>query len=187
MKSLITGHILLIICCIFYLIWWCIAFRPGFTGSRVTERNGILLLITAAAGFAGVAFSVSGINHPGDMKLLIPSAAIVIGGIILYVFLLLISSSLLHRRVTTELILIVGWLTLELLSYQRAYCGGYISRVVTIFFFVLAAAASVSGLFLYLQYYRVSESKGYGYGMIPLITDAVCMAAFLLACRVPVS
>ena len=32
--------------------------------------------------------------------------------------------------------------------------------------------------------YQVVESRGYVYGMIPLIMDGVCMTAFLTACRI---
>ena len=184
MKSLITGHILLIICCVFYLIWWCYAFRPGFTDSRAAGKAGMLLLITAVTGLAGVVFSVMGCNQPGDRAELIPGTAIVIGGIVIYVILMVGSSALLHRQVTTELVLIIGWLVLEFLSYQSAYCHGGIGRSAMAVLMAIAVIASILSLYFYMQYYQVEESRGYVYGMIPLIMDGVCMISFLIMCAV---
>ena len=58
MKTIITGQILLILCCIVYLIWWYRGFRPGIYVSRAGGVNGVLLLITLVLGFAGVVFSL---------------------------------------------------------------------------------------------------------------------------------
>ena len=184
MKPLLCGHIFLIICCIFYLIWWCFAFRPGYEGSRISGKAGFLLLITAFFGIVGVALSITGLNQPCSRAAMIPSTIIVIGGISIYLFLMIGSSVLLHRRVTTELILIVGWLMIEFLSYQSAWYLEWLNAGITVFLMILAAAAALLSLFFYLQYYRVSESRGYVYGMVPLITEAVCMAVFVFMCEV---
>ena len=184
MKSILTGHILLILCCIFYLLWWCYAFKPGFTESRVAGKAGMLLLITAVTGLAGVAFSVMGCNQPGSRPAPIPSIVILVGGIVIYIVLMIGSSVFLHRQVTTELLLIIGWLVLEALSYQNAYCHEGIGRPVMMALMLAAVIASVLSLYFYLQYYQVVESRGYVYGMIPLIMDGVCMTAFLTACRI---
>jgi hypothetical protein len=58
MKQIITGQILLIFCCIVYLVWWYRGFRPGVYVSRVGGINGILLLITAGLGLAGGVLSL---------------------------------------------------------------------------------------------------------------------------------
>ena len=79
MKSIMAGHVLLIICGIFYLLWWCYAFKPGFTDSRVAGKAGVLLLITAITGLAGVVLSVIGCSQPGGRAALIPGTVIVIG------------------------------------------------------------------------------------------------------------
>ena len=182
MKSIITGHILLIICCIFYLAWWSFAFRPGYAGSRVTGKAGILLLVTALSGLAGLVMSIAGINQPGTRAAMIPTAVIIVGGIVIYLLLMAGSSVLLRRQVTTELLLIIGWLMIEFLSYQSAWCSERINAGTAVFLMILAAAAAIMSLFFYLQYYRVSESRGYIYGMIPLITEAACMAVFISQC-----
>ena len=58
MNRTITGQILLILCCVVYLVWWYRGFRPGVTVNRVSGVNGVLLLVTAVLGLAGVAFSL---------------------------------------------------------------------------------------------------------------------------------
>ena len=113
--KIIFGQILLVICCIFYLIWWSISYRPGVEVKRAGGLNGIMLLITAFCGLAGIAVSIYGVNavqKTGHLK--ITGIVIVAGGIIAYVLLLLITRFLFQRQVTTELVLITGWVMLEL-------------------------------------------------------------------------
>ncbi|MBR2561450.1 MAG: hypothetical protein IKE31_04785 [Eubacterium sp.] len=183
MKWIIAGHILLVLCCLFYLFWWCVAFRPGYTGARVSGLPGILLLITAAAGLSGIVISVIGINGPTVRKGFVPTGYILIAGIIIYFGLLIITRLILHRQVTTELFLIVGWLAVELISFQTAYRMEGISVKSLLILCVLAFAAALVSLFFYLQYYQVNEARGYIYGMIPLITEALCMAIFLFLAK----
>ena len=49
MRKVLTGQILLILCCVFYLIWWYRGYRPGVSVDRAHGLNGVLLLITEAA------------------------------------------------------------------------------------------------------------------------------------------
>ena len=145
MKLLMTGHILLLFCCGFYLAWWCHAFRPGFAGSRVAGPAGALLLITAVTGLAGVVFSAIGNSRPGSRPALIPSSAVIVGGIVLYVLLMIGSSVFLHRRVTTELLLIIAWLVLEIVSYQTAYYNEAIGKMAAA---ALMAAAVIGSIII---------------------------------------
>ncbi|RRF94378.1 MAG: hypothetical protein DUD27_09585 [Lachnospiraceae bacterium] len=55
-----VGQILLIICCIFYLIWWSISYRPGVEVNRAGGLNGILLMITEAISMAAVLLVIRG-------------------------------------------------------------------------------------------------------------------------------
>ena len=106
MKTIITGQILLILCCTVYLIWWYRGFRPGIYVSRAGGVNGVLLLITMALGFAGVVFSLmpaEKIREP-----LVSQVMIVICGIATYFILLVVTKVFFNRVVTTELFLIPG-------------------------------------------------------------------------------
>lgn len=48
----ITGQILLVVCYVFYLIWWSISYRPGVSVNREGGANGLLLLITEGVSMA---------------------------------------------------------------------------------------------------------------------------------------
>ena len=103
---------------------------------------------------------VMGCNQPGSRPAPIPSIVILVGGIVIYIVLMIGSSVFLHRQVTTELLLIIGWLVLEALSYQNAYCHEAIGRSVVMALMLAAVIASVLSLYFYLQYYQVVLSGG---------------------------
>ncbi len=78
-KQIITGQILLIICCIFYMIWWYRGFRPNVEADRLGGINGCLLLITAALGMAGIFFSL--MPTPETVGVKYKQMYILIGGV----------------------------------------------------------------------------------------------------------
>ena len=107
MKQIITGQILLILCCAVYLVWWYRGFRPGIHVNRAGGINGVLLMITAVLGFAGVIFSLTPVESIRDP--LVGQGRIVICGVAAYLILLLVTRFFFNRVVTTELLLIVTW------------------------------------------------------------------------------
>ena len=78
MRHMITGQLLLIACCVFYLIWWYRGFRPNVEADRIGGLNGCLLLITAVLGIAGILFS------------LLPTPETVVKSIVLWLFSLVV-------------------------------------------------------------------------------------------------
>ena len=179
MKRIITGQILLIVCCAFYLIWWYRCFQPNKTVNRINGMNGMLLLMTALFGIAGVVFSLM----PGDAvaKLRINPSVIVMGGVAAYIILLLLTRYGFHRIVTSELFLIVGWTMLEVTVINRLNAAGNLSDA---YFFNMCWVISVAfiiSIVLYVAYYRVEEMRAFYLAMIPLVTEAAAMAA-LIAC-----
>ena len=48
MRRILIGQVSLIICCMFYILWWYRGYRPGATVDRIGGLNGMLLLMTAA-------------------------------------------------------------------------------------------------------------------------------------------
>ena len=56
--KIITGNLLFAACCIVYLIWWSVAFRPGYTAPMMLK--GALFLVTAVLGIAGLAMIMNG-------------------------------------------------------------------------------------------------------------------------------
>ena len=174
MTRIISGQILLILCCAVYLIWWYRGFRPGVMVSRVGGVNGVLLLITAALGLAGVIFSltpVQAIKEPA-----ISQTFIVAGGIISYFLLLFVTKGLFHRLVTTELFLIVGWTMLELVVVDRLYAMGALNGGGFGTVCIVIAAAFLISIVLYVAYYRMEEMRAFYAAMVPLVTEAAAMA-----------
>ena len=177
MKTIITGQILLILCCIVYLIWWYRGFRPGIYVSRAGGVNGALLLITMVLGFAGVVFSLmpaEKIREP-----LISQVMIVICGIAAYFILLVVTKVFFNRIVTTELFLIVGWTMLETIVADRLYAIGPLSSKSFSAITVIIAIAFLIGIVLYVAYYRMEEMRAFYAAMVPLVVDAAAMAAMI--------
>ena len=177
MRKVLTGQILLILCCVFYLIWWYRGYRPGVSVDRVHGLNGVLLLITAAFGVAGLAFSVMRIPEIQTPK--IRPMATVIVGIIAYFVLLLITRVVFQRIVTTELFLIVGWAVLEMTLINRMNAGGILSDRSFAVLCAVIAAAFVISMILYVAYYRMEEMRAFYAAMVPLITEAAAMGVLV--------
>ena len=183
MKTIITGQILLILCCIVYLIWWYRGFRPGIYVSRAGGVNGALLLITMVLGFAGVVFSLmpaEKIREP-----LVSQVMIVICGIAAYFILLVVTKVYFNRAVTTELFLIVGWTMLETIVADRLCAIGSLSGKSFSAIIVIIAVAFLIGIVLYVAYYRMEEMRAFYAAMVPLVVDAIAMSAMIgiVACR----
>ena len=183
MKTIITGQILLILCCIVYLIWWYRGFRPGIHVSRAGGVNGVLLLITMVLGFAGVVFSLMPVEKIREP--LVSQVIIVVCGIAAYFILLVVTKVLFNRVVTTELFLIVGWTMLETVVADRLYAIGSLGGKSFSAIIVIIAAAFLIGIVLYVAYYRMEEMRAFYAAMVPLVVDAIAMSAMIgiAACR----
>jgi len=172
-RSIYYGNNLLIICVIFYLIWWVLAFRPNHVPDGL--RNGIILGIATVSGFVGIIMMVKGIRAIPEGGELFSSKLVIWGGIALYIVLLLVTSLLLKRQVTTELLLIVGWAMLEIIVVNTMYgCGDMKSGIAMAVIIIIAAAAVIS-LACYLAYYKLEGNAAYVDGMIPLIVTGIVM------------
>ena len=194
MRKVLTGQILLILCCVFYLIWWYRGYRPGVQANKVGGVNGFLLLITVVFGVAGLTLSLmripevagaagssaqAGSPMQAATPLLNPTA-IVIAGIAAYFILLVITRFGFHRIVTTELVLIVGWTTLEMTLINRLNAAGALSGGGFAAMCVVIAAAFLISMILYVAYYRMEEMKAFYAAMVPLITEAAAMAVLVV-------
>ena len=173
MRRILIGQILLIICCIFYILWWYRGYRPGVTVSRVGGLNGVLLLMTVAFGLVGAVMSMGAVPELYPAKInplhLLPAGAA------MYILLLLITKMVFHRVVTTELILIVLWTVLELAVINKVNAGGYLSDNHFLFMAIVIAAVFILDIILYVEYYRMEEMKAFYAAMVPLIAAAVTM------------
>lgn len=175
--KIITGQVLLISCCIVYLVWWSRAFRPGDSADRLGGTNGILLFVTAFFGIAGMIVTLLGnTGMPSVRKS--PGGYLLLGtGVITYLILLGITRGLFHRIVTTELFLIVGWTVLELSLVSTLWGAARLGRgPVTALVITILTAFAIS-MILYVLYYRMEPWPAFYAAMVPLITEAAAMAA----------
>lgn len=174
MKQLLSGQALLVSCCVFYLVWWCAAFRPGRHGT--TLASGISLGVAALCGIVGVVCSVRGLRAVPEKHACISGAQILGVGAVVYVILLAVTWFGCKRQVTTELFLIVGWSALELSVLSAVYGGDLFSLRSAVVWGIVVAAAAVISLICYLLYYRMSDKAGYIDGMIPLLLIGIVVA-----------
>ena len=187
MNYILTGQMLLIMCCAVYLIWWYRGFRPNTNASRVGGVNGLLLLVTAALGIAGLIFSlmpVPALTEPPVPALTeppVPAAIIVAAGAVGYFVLLLVTKVIFHRVVTSELFLITGWTVLEMTVLVRLRAGEIIGPAGVLVMCAVIAAAFVISMILYVAYYKMEEMKAFYAAMVPLVTEAAAMAMMVAA------
>lgn len=178
--KIITGNILLIICCGFYLAWWILAFRP----TNPVRGVGKLLIPAVIAGLICVVLLVNAIMKAPKESLLLSNYWFIIGGIAAYIALWLVTTRVFRRPVTTELFLIVGWCILALSVVNSLLGYGLFSSNMAYAFMVIIVAAVVVSLVCYVWYYRLDASKSYYYGMVPLLLIALVQLAISICMAV---
>ena len=172
-RNIITGNIMLIICCAFYLAWWMIAFKPE--GAIKGMSSGWLLLPAAAAGIGAILVLVQAFRTASVEKSLISGLLLIIIGVAAYFALLAITYVCMHRMVTTELLLIVGWCILTLSEINVLYGLNVLSLSGIVTWFVIVIVSAAVSMVCYILYYGLDVLKGYIDGMIPLLIIAVVM------------
>lgn len=175
-NKMMYGQILLIICFLFYLIWWYRGFRPGVDVSRVKGLNGLLLAITAITGIIGVALSLTGSVPTTPM---IPASVILVTGIIAYIVLLLVTRFLLNRVVTSELLLIVAWTMLEVWVVNCLDGTGLLPGAMFGIMIAVLALAFLGSMVCYVLYYKIEEKAAFYVAMVLLIAGIVSMVTLV--------
>ncbi|MBR6403469.1 MAG: hypothetical protein IKS48_08825 [Eubacterium sp.] len=183
MRQIIIGQILLIICCIFYLIWWYMGYRPNQVVDRTGGINGVLLSATALFGMAGIILSLMPTEK--TIKSKYPQIIIVISGVAVYIILMAVTKYGFQRVVTTELFLIVGWTMLELSILNRLSGSGLLVGSKLIVMYAVLLISFVISMILYVAYYRMEEMKAFYAAMIPLITEGLSMG--ILVCLLKIN
>ncbi|MCD8090227.1 MAG: hypothetical protein LUD81_06335 [Clostridiales bacterium] len=174
-KQTLAGNVLLVVCCLFYLAWWLLAFKP--TGAVKGMKSGLLLLPALVFGLAGIAEIIKESNPLKLQTGLIPGSFILLGGIVAYLILYGLTSVVLKRHVTTELFLIVGWAVLMFSELNALYAEGYFSKYTAVVFIIITATAAAVSLICYILYYKLDTTLGYYDGAIPLVLTAAVPAA----------
>ncbi|MCD7801467.1 MAG: hypothetical protein LUH09_00920 [Clostridiales bacterium] len=172
-RQMLIGNLLLVGCCVFYLAWWLVAFKPE--GAIKGMKSGWLLIPAFLFGIAAVVQIVRGSNVDSQ-TVLFSGTAVAVGGVVAYIVLLAASSMILKRQVTTELFLIVGWTVLMFLEVNGLFALGQYSKPAAVIVLVIAVIAAIISLICYLLYYNLDSVKGYVDGMIPLLLVAVMVS-----------
>lgn len=168
-KSLFYGAIFIVLCTVFYLIWWIAAFSPGEEGWLQRTNVNLWLIPSTIFGILGIIVSIVGLQGKKTNPEIISTLFICIGGLVLYFALLAFTWFVLKRSITTELFLLTGWLTLTFCMVNAAYGYTLILHKTAIILLSVAVIAFIIGMICYLLYYAVSPSLSFILGMIPLI------------------
>ena len=168
--KILAGNLLFAACCIVYLLWWSVAFRPDYTAPMMLKS--MLFLATAAFGIGALAVIIQGcLNADCPIRYLY----IIGAGIAAYIILLLLTSFLMQRQVTTELMLIVFWACMEICACGALWGEGVFSGKNFAVLAVIVVAAAAAGMICYLKYYDLPPMPAFYDGMVPLILFAVVM------------
>ena len=173
-KQILAGNILFIVCCVFYLAWWLLAFKPSDAIKGM--KTGWLLIPASVTGLLGVILIIRSILAKTLVKQLLSGGYILWGGIAAYIILLAVTVLLFKRPATSELILIVGWGMLALAEINALFGLELFSRKLSVVLMSLICAAVIISLICYILYYRLDGRAGYIDGMIPLLLAALVMA-----------
>lgn len=174
-RQMFRGDLLLVGCCIFYLLWWVLAFKP--TGAVKGLRSGWLLIPALLLGCAAVLLIIRGANGADTVSSFFSSGIVLIAAAVFYALLLIVTRLAFHRQVTTELFLIVGWTALAFLESNALYGLGIVARSGALVLFTAAVIVAALSMICYVLYYGLDDRAGYVDGMIPLLLAGVYMAA----------
>lgn len=174
--EIFTGNLLLLFCCIFYLAWWVVTFRPDSIGGSV----GVFYIVVAfITGVIAIVLMSSGISSLSQSSESIPVRFILLGAVALFIVLVLVTTLVFHRIVTSELIIILIWAALELAVITVLFGTGRFGSGSAVTLAVLAGIATVVSLICYVLYYRLDEATSYWIGMVPLSTAGLVIAVIL--------
>ena len=177
-KAVMLGHFLMIICGLFYLVWWVVTFRPG--GVRETVDTAHFLLFAALSGLSGLIIILFGLSTQTNHTRLFSSWTIIGFGVLFYILLYFLTVYILKRQATTELLLIIGWGMLEFAVVNWMYGAEFIQNKIPVILFVGILLIMIGSLLCYAEYYRLGAMAGYIAGMIPLILITIWMTGILV-------
>ena len=179
--KIFAGNLLFAACCIVYLAWWCVAFRPGYSAPMGIKTA--LFAITAILGVAGLATIIIGCQmSSGGMRYV----GIIAAGAAVYILLLVITNVAMHRQVTTELMLIVFWVSMEICACNALFGTGTISKAAFVIMGIIILVAAIIGMISYLKYYDLEPMPAFYDGMVPLVLFALVMigiAGYIKMCH----
>lgn len=177
MRQVFIGNFLLVICALLYLVWWLVTFKPGVIAGNISTY---IIIGAAAIGVIALIFLVGGIQNSAEGYVIVPNRNIIFAGVALYFILLVITDFVLKRKVTSELLLIIGWAALELCVINVLYGANVYSMMKGLIVSIVVGVAAMISLVCYVLYYRLTGTASYIDGMVPLILVAFVTAGINL-------
>lgn len=174
-KLILTGQILMALCCGIYIPWWFKVFKPGQPHNWVSDGAGILLLMVFISGLSGLIFTAAGNSRVQSSRCFLAGLHPVTAGIILYFAMMALTVFIFRRPVTTELFLITGWLVLETAAVNALYGTGCFTWKMSAAVLVLEIAVFIADMVLYVLYYRLDQWTAYKMAAVPLALDGIVM------------
>lgn len=173
-----VGNIKLVLCFLFYLTWWIMGFNPKHPIRGI--KSGWLLIPAAALGIWALIDIFRGIDFAHGP---LPGVVFVVGGILSYVALLTITGILLHRPVTSELLIIVLWVTVALLEINTLMAVGSVSMGLGWILMALCLLCTAVSLVCYQLFYGLDARAAFIDGAIPLILAGAMTGIVALCVR----
>ena len=173
-EKIFVGQLCLIACCLFYLAWWNAAYYPGADGNTLNGSKGVWFWLTAATALIGIWQNAQGIHNLPEVEAFSVRRICLVGAM-LYFVLAVVTYGIFRRPLTAELALIVAWCGLETATLQALWANGSLTSEKLYFLAAVVLLATVIGLIAYIEYYKLSETKAFYCGMIPLAVDAAAM------------
>lgn len=174
--NILVGNLLLLLCTLFYLIWWIVSYRPNSGSGSAT--GGLYISVAIITGIAAIAVLSFGISSLSRHAHALPLKSIWISVGVLFLALLAMTTLVFHRIVTSELLLIHIWMALELSAVIVLYGTGRFGLGPAVTLAILIGIGTIVALICYVLYYRLDETASYWSGMIPLIAAALVMIVF---------
>ncbi|HLQ39424.1 MAG TPA: hypothetical protein VK118_00500 [Tetragenococcus sp.] len=165
-KLLFYSNLAFICCSICYLLWWLSAFKPQ--GAIKGLYSGWLLIPTFLAGLLAVFLAVKALGQPQQVLFFSNKQLLITGGLF-YLLTVFVTVYFFKRPLTTELILIVAWLTLMAVELNQLYAITGFSSQAVLFLAIFIFMGGLVSLICYLQYYHLGIWASYIAGMIPLL------------------
>lgn len=174
--EIFSGNLLLLLCSVFYLIWWVVSFRPGSSGGPF----GVFCIVAAfITGFAAIMLLSVGISSLSQDSTGMPVRFVLIAAAVLFVVLLIVTTVVFHRQVTSELIIIHIWAALEFSVIVVLNGTGSLGLGRAVTMAILVGIVIIVGVICYVLYYRLEGMASYRVGIVPLATDAAVLAVIL--------
>ena len=165
------GNICMFACSVFYILWWVSANRTG----TYHPDSAPLLFCTIGAGLVSVVLIFCGMNAMPAVKCAVPVWAVCASCAMLYAVLLPVSGAVFHRPATSELLIMVVWLTGELCVIDALNAEGRFGTAVSFALLALVALSFAAGYVCYLKYYHLEGRAMFIDGIIPLACDGAAV------------